>query len=180
MSNEDLNIEKLIELRHKIENKIQSLKQELEELNTFLQIIDRMIESQSYKPAIELAEKQPQMIEERPVKREVLFMWRGKPLAWVEIYLDKVIVDISTEANIPIDHKLVAYIKRELDKIFEEDLEKEAKGEIEPGKRFIYTMDEKDGLLTQIEFIDHGNEARRRDLLGKIRWVLRTYARENL
>lgn len=180
MSKEGDELEKLVELRRRVEEKIESLRSELEELNLMIKLIDKLIENSSYKPAIELAEKPVEKIEERPVKREVLFTWRGKSLAWVEIYLDRVIVDISPETNLPLDHKLVAYIKRELDKLFEEDLEKESKGEIEAGKRFIYTMDEKDGLLTQIEFIDHGNEARRRDLLGKIRWVLRTYARENL
>lgn len=177
MSNEEINLDKIVELRSKIEEKISRLRQELEELNTLMQVLDRIIEEASYKPAIELTKEER---EERPVKRDVLFTWRGKALAWVDIYLDRVVVDISPEANIPIDHKLVAYIKRELDRLFEEDLARESRGEIEPGKRFIYTMDEKDGLLTQIEFIDHGDEARRRDLLGKIRWVLRTYARENL
>lgn len=180
MSQEDIELERLVELRRKVEKRIESLRSELEELDLMIKIIDKWIENRSYKPAIELTEKPVEKVEERPVKREVLFTWRGKALAWVNIYLDRVVVDISTETNLPVDHKLVAYIKRELDRLFEEDLEKESKGEIEPGKRFIYTMDEKDGLLTQIEFIDHGNEARRRDLLGKIRWVLRTYARENL
>ncbi len=180
MSSDEVNIEKIVELREKIEERIKNLKEELDELELTLKIIDKLIENISYKPAIEIKEKPEERTVERPIRREPLFNWRGKTLAWVEIYLDRVVVDISLEANIPIDHKLVAYIKRELDKLFEEDLEREAKGELEPSKRFIYTMDEKNGVLSQIEFMDHGNETRRRDLLGKIRWMLRTYARENL
>jgi hypothetical protein len=146
-----------------------------------IKALDKVIEATSFKPAVKFIEKQPEVIEEEKlIRKEVFFSWKRKDYAWISIYQNKVIIDISPELGITIESKLVNYIRRELDKYFQEDLQLEMDGKIDADKRFIYTIDEQDGKLTQIEFYDYGNETRRRDLLGKIRWALRTYAKENL
>ncbi len=174
---EEFNLEKIIELREKLFRRIEELEREIMDFKNVIRVLDRIIEGESFKPAIEVMEEK---IEERPIRRERFFTWNGKEYAWINMYENKVVIDISPEMKLPIEHKLVNYLKRELDKYFEEDLKLEEEGKIDPKKRFIYTIDEEDGNLTQVEFIDYGDEQRRRDLLGKIRWVLRTYAKENL
>ena len=175
----EYDIEKLIELRGKLERRLEELEGEIDDIKNMISLIDKIIEGISFKPAIEVMEKE-KAIEERPIRRERFFIWEGKEYAWINIYENRVIIDVSQDLKLPIEHKLVNYLKRELDKYFEEDLKRGEEGKIDPKKRFIYTLDEEGGNLTQIEFIDYGDEQRRRDLLGKIRWVLRTYAKENL
>lgn len=170
------NIEEIVRLRERIKKKIDVLKDEMDELERMIKILDDIIEKHSFKPAVEMIEKK----EEKILRREKFFSWKSIDYAWLEIYENKVIINISKEFNLPIEHKLVNYIKKELDRCFEEDLKLSEEGKIDPKKRFIYTLDEKDGILTQIEFVDYGVEERRRDLLGKIRWVLRTFAKENI
>jgi hypothetical protein len=167
-------LEKIVKMRERLEKKLEELEGEIDEAKYLITILDKIIEGESFKPAAEI------ISEEKPKRRERFFAWSGKDYAWIELYENRVLLDISPEFNLPIEHKLVNYLKRELDKYFEEDLKLEEEGKIDPRKRFIYTLDEKGGKLTQVEFIDYGNEDRRRDLLGKIRWVLRTYAKENL
>ncbi len=175
----EFNLERLVELREKLASRIEELEKEIEDLRNMIRVLDRLIEGESFKPAIDVMEE-VEKLEERPVRRERFFVWNGKEYAWINIYEHKVVIDISPELKLPIEHKLVNYLKRELDKYFEEDLRLEQEGKIDPKKRFIYTIDEEGGFLTQVEFLDYGDEQRRRDLLGKIRWVLRTFAKENL
>lgn len=170
------NMEKIVDLRSKLDKKREELEKELEEINTIIKLLDNIIEKQSFQPATELIEEK----EEKPIRQEVFFIWEGKEYAWLVIYQDKVIVNISPDLNLSIESKLVNYIKREMDKYFNEDLKLEVEGKIDPNKRFTYTIDEEDGKLTQVEFYDYGKENRRRDLLGKIKWVLKTHSKENL
>jgi len=173
---EEIPLEDLLELRERLKEREKEVKRELEELTRMINILDKLISTYSYKPASELIEKAE--VKEPPPRREALVIWRGKPVSTVEVRRDKVIVEISKDLKLPLDHSLVHYIKRELDKCFEEDLRLESEGKLTPDKRFLYIIDEEDGYLSKIEFIDHGNEARRRGLLGKIRWMIRTYSKE--
>ena len=173
------NIEDIIKLREDIKKKIEKLREEADNLEKIVKIFDEIIEKQSFKPALEIAEEEKTSAE-KIVRREKFFSWNGIDYAWIEIYENKIIVNISKDLKLPIEHKLANYLKRELDKYFEEDLKLSEEGKIDPKKRFVYTLDEEEGNLTQVEFIDYGDEEKRRDLLGKIRWVLRTFAKENL
>ncbi len=177
MSSED--IEDIIRLREKLRERTEKLREELEILEKTVKILDEIVEKQSFKPAIEMVEKEKPPTE-RMIRREKFFSWGGADYAWIEIYENKIVVNISKDLKLPIEHKLINYLKRELDKYFEEDLRLSEEGKLDPKKRFVYTLDEEEGNLTQVEFIDYANEERRRDLLGKIRWILRTFAKENL
>jgi hypothetical protein len=122
-----------------------------------------------------------EVAEERvPLRKDVLFRWRGEIYAWVEIYDNKVVVKIDKRLKLPVEDRLVKYLRREMDKYHEEDLEKIAKGFLDSKMQFTYLMDEEEGFLTLIEFVDHGIEERRNDLLRKILWALRTHAKEKL
>ncbi len=191
----NIDLEELVKIREYLEKKKEELKIELERIEKLLSIVDNIITQESFKTATEYVEeiktpakettekaRETKLVKavEAPLRRNTLFSWRGTTYATMELYRDRVVVNISKDLKLSVDSRLVNYLKRELDRYFEEDLRRAEEGVLDSSKRFIYTIDESEGFLTQIEFYDYGNEERRRDLLSKIRWVLRTHARETL
>jgi len=184
MVSEDIN--KLIELRNKLEREIEELRERINQLEEYIKAIDSVISAKSFVSAEELIEKETVREKEEvretkpPLRKDVLFRWQGRPYAWVEIYDDKVVIRIDKELRLPVEDRLVKYLRREMDKYHEEDLEKIAKGFMDRKMQFMYLIDEEEGYLTYVEFIDHGIEERRNDLLRKILWALKTHAKEKL
>jgi len=178
-------VDELIRLRDELKQEIEKLKERIQKLEGYIEAIDKVISTKSFVSAKELAVKEEtekeEVIEEKtPLRKDVLFRWRGEAYAWIEIYDDRVVIKIDKKLRLPVEDRLVKYLRREMDKYHEEDLEKVLKGFIDNKMQFSYLMDEDEGFLTLIEFVDHGIEERRNDLLRKILWALRTHAKEKL
>ncbi len=183
-SSED--IEKLKKLKEKLEEELEEVRRREEELREYIKVLDEIISATRFIPAEELieeakpSEEAGEVVEKPPLRREAFFRWKGRVYAWIEIYEDRVRIEVNKEFKLPIEDRLVRYLRREMDKYFEEDLIKIENKLLDPSMQFMYLFDEDEGFLTLIEIKDFGIEERRKDLLKKILWVFRTHAKEAL
>lgn len=172
--------DELVKIKEGIRRRIERYRSRISELELILKLLDKLTSVQEAKPAAPALEREVTERVEKPLRKEALLSHEGKEYAWVSLYENKVVVNISKELNLPIDSRLVSYLKKELDRYVKEDMILADQGKIDPGKKFFYTLDEDRGVIVGVEFVDYGNEERRRDLVGKIRWILRTHLRETI
>ncbi len=189
-----MEIDKLVELRDKLVEKKRELEEEIRVLDEVIKILEELIKERSYVRAIDLHKqkeehvekpsKPPTEVEVRekaryPLRTITLVRYRDENICYADVYEDRVVINISPRIEMPTSDRLVKYIIREMEKYLEEDLKAQIEGRIPPAERFYFSIDEnQEGHLTRIEFIDHGREDRRRDLLGKIRWAINRFISE--
>ncbi|GEM_PF-1345222 len=190
-------VKELERVREYLLKKKEELLKQLEELDYYIKILENFITERSFTTADKIVEetvkvskeegveeieekverKQPLSTPQKPIRKEVFFIYRGRPVAWVEIYPHKSIVIIDKEFGLPSEDPLITrFLEPRLRDEMVKDIKEIDEGKRPPEKRFTYIIKEDDGVITSIEMLDFGEEARRRDNLGKIRWVLRKYA----
>jgi len=194
-------LKELEALRQELEKKREELQKEIEKIDSYIKAIENLITEKSFVTADRIVEKEPQQpikmeveptpqdipreamerpqpkpVEEKPIRKDVLFIFRGRPIAWVELYRNKSIVLIDKDFGLPINDTLITKF---LEPRFRDDMAKDMQeieeGKRPPDKRFTYVIHDEDGIVTKIEMLDFGEEMRRRDNLSKIRWVLKKY-----
>lgn len=173
-------LDKLARLLDELVKRRDKLREELRLLDDMISVLEGILRERSYVPASQLAAREAERPRPEALARTaVLVRWKGEPVCQAEIYDDRVVVGISPSIGFPTSDRLAKYLIREMEKYLEEDLKAQAEGRIPPDQRFLFTIDEDErGNLTKIEFIDHGREDRRRDLLGKIRWAVNRFVSE--
>lgn len=184
-------IKDLEELRQELERRREELQKEIEKIDGYIKAIENLITEKSFTtadmvkevrrhtveetPEVKESIKQ-KIFEEKPIRRDIIFIHKGKPIAWVELYRSKSIVYIDRDLGLPIDDSLIT---RFLEPRFRDEMTKDIQ-EIEEGKRdsdkrFTYVIHDENGIITKIEMLDFGEDKRRRDNISKIRWVLKKY-----
>jgi len=178
---EDLN--KIVKLRDELIDKREKLKREIEIIDEVISILEKIIREKSYVPASELAKREVKEevkpVSVTPMRTVTLVRHEDRVVCSADIFEDRVSVNISPSIELSTGDRLVKYLIREMEKYLEEDLKAQVEGRLPPTQRFFFSIDEDEaGNLTKIEFIDHGREDRRRDLLGKIRWAINRFISE--
>lgn len=180
---EDVN--KLVKLRDELIGKREKLKEELKLLDETIEVLENIIKEKSYIPASELPKEEVKIEKEAkptpaiPMRTVNLVKYKGEIVCYADIYDDRIAVHISSRIEMPTSDRLIKYLIREMEKYLEEDLKAQIEEKLPPSQRFFFSIDEDDkGNITRIEFIDHGREDRRRDLLGKIRWAVNRFLAE--
>ena len=185
-------VERLAELKRKLEEEKEKLQQKIEEINLILQLIDsflrersfvtaeKLLETESLEEKAEVVEK-PEHPEKAPIlKREIeLFRYQGKVILKAEITPDYARIYIDPEAKIPIESGPIRYLIRLFDKYVDEDLRLIKAGSLDSDKKFTYIIDEEGGYLTRIELLNYASGDRLRNILGKIRWAVKTLLKES-
>lgn len=190
-------VERLANLKKKLEEERSRLLERVDELNLVIRIIDTILEEKSYVPADKLLAGETGADEERrvtpevqalpaestakkvPMRRKVeVLRWGGRTIAEAEIGPDVAVITVSPEAKVPVDSGPVRYIIRLFDKYVDEDLAKIREGALNSERKFTYIVDEEGGYLSKIEIINYNTESRLRDILGKIRWAVKTLIKE--
>lgn len=176
-------LDKIVKLRDELIDKREKLKREIETIDEIINILEDIIREKSYVPASELAKQEVKEevrpIPTTPMRTVNLVRYGDRVVCSADIYEDRVSVNISPSIELLTGDRLVKYLIREMEKYLEEDLKAQTEGRLPPTQRFFFSIDEDDsGNLVKIEFIDHGREDRRRDLLGKIRWAINRFISE--
>lgn len=182
-----MEIDEIIKLRDHLIRKREELESELDSLRSLINLLEEVLKSKSFVPATELIEEkkvEKEAVEAKPtpsapIRSIVLVKHQNRNVCYAEIYEDRVVIYVSPEIEMPTNDRLVKYIIKSLEQYLEEDLRAQAEGRISPSMRFYFSMDDDErGNLTRIEFTDHGIEDRRRELINKIRWAVRTFVSE--
>ncbi len=192
-------LKELEALRRELEKKKEELQKEIEKIDSYIKAIENLITEKSFVTADKIVETppptkreaepsppdisrepvekvKPAPIEEKPMRKDVLFIFRGRPIAWVELYRNKSIVLIDRDFGLPINDTLITkFLEPRFRDEMAKDMREIEEGKRPPDKRFTYVIHDEDGIVTKIEMLDFGEEMRRRDNLSKIRWVLKKY-----
>ena len=189
-------VKELERVREYLLRKKEELLKQLEELDYYIKILENFITEKSFTTADKIVEEppvrreeeaeteekvekveRPKIVPQKPIRKDVLFIHRGRPVAWVEIYPHKSVVVIDKEFGLPAEDTLITrFLEPRLRDEMVKDIKEIDAGKRPPEKRFTYVIKDEDGIVTAIEMLDFGEEMRRRDNLGKIRWVLKKYA----
>lgn len=181
----------LEDLRRELEKKREELQKEIEKIDGYIKAIKSLITEKSFITADMIKEVRKQHIEEeaeakevikpkpaeeKPIRRDIIFIHRGRPIAWVELYRSKSIVHIDKDIGLPIDDSLITkFLEPRFRDEMTKDIQEIEEGKRDPDKRFTYVIHDDNGIVTKIEMLDFGEDIRRRDNISKIRWVLKKY-----
>jgi len=193
-------IDDVEELRKYLEKRREELEEELRKVNRFLKALEDLITEKSFSPADKIyalstekttvqparkeeveekAEPAPQP--EKPLRTEILWVSRGRPVAWVDHYPHAVVVRIDKSFGFRVDDTLVTrFLEPRLTEEMSRDMREIEEGKRPKDKRFSFHILDEDGIVTRIEVVDHGEVARRRDTIGKIRWALKKYEEKKM
>ena len=175
-------VERLANLKKKLEEERKKLLNRVDEITLMLQLIDASLTQQSFVSAEELAKKEMPKKEEKPIitpKRSIgLLSFKGKMVLKAEVSPETADISIAPEARVPVESGPIRYLIKLFDRYVREDLEMIRKGSLNSDKKFTYIIDEKDGNLTRITLLNYNSNERLRDIFGKVKWAVRTLLKE--
>ncbi len=183
----------LEELRKYLERKVNELEDELSRLRRYLDTLENLISEKTFSTAKEISrqggETREKVVKEqstpiqtkKPYRKEVIYTYRGRPIAWAEHYEKGIVILIDKEFGLNRDHSLITrFLENRLRGEMLKDMEEIEKGLRKPEDRFTFNIIDEDGVITRIEIRDNGEMHRRRDSIGKVRWVLKKYEEEKI
>ncbi|MEM2856705.1 MAG: hypothetical protein QW416_06360 [Candidatus Nitrosocaldaceae archaeon] len=164
MSYSDYEIKRIAELREWLDSTIKEKESEIENLRFILTLVDNILKSTSFKPAVVLSEE-PEIRQLRS-KDDTL-------LANAYIDKDKVSIvpvsDIRLSQNIPPFQSF--FINRILDSMKNKDLEKINEGKLEKGSLIDYKVEEENGIIKSIVIKNYREKNRLNEILNACEWV---------
>ncbi len=186
------------ELRLYLVKRIEELEEELARLKKYLNALENMISEKTFVPANQMAreaaEPEPKPRQEaverrvehvirreepKPIRKDVLYIYRGRPIAWVEHYEKGFAVSIDKEFGLRKSHSLIKrFLEPRLREEMAKDMQEIERGERRPEDRFTFHIVSEGDVITRIEVRDNGEIHRRKDTIGKIRWVLKKFDEE--
>lgn len=166
-------IERLMELRTYLDNRIQNLEDEVEKLKSLFTIVDEVIVSKSFKkaeaiPIVAKPPERPKIKEEIPLKTST-----GKLLATVLIGEDMVKMipaeEIPYTTTIPPFQQFL--VTRILKSMSEKDTDASQKGDIPPNQIFSYEIVTDNNIIKEIVIRNYRTQRRLRELISASRWT---------
>ncbi len=169
MSSEEL--EKLAELRSKIEERLEELKEEENFYNDLLNVIDSILKKESFVKAVQMPieGKKEEETEVRDLKRPK----DGQLLGQVFITKDKAVIKPNPELNLKADVAPFKsfLINKILEQMKQKDKEDVSGGLIEEEKTFDYSLEIKDGVIQQIVIRNYRTQTRLNEIIHAAIWT---------
>ncbi|MDP8023752.1 MAG: hypothetical protein ACP5LF_05705 [Nitrososphaeria archaeon] len=169
MSSEEL--EKLAELRSKIEEKLEELKEEENFYNDLLNVIDSILKKESFVKAVQMPieGKKEEETEVRDLKRPK----DGQLLGQIFITKDSAVIKPNPELNLKAETPPFRsfFVNKILEQMKQKDREEESSGTIEEGKTFDYSLEIKDGVIQQIVIKNYRTQTRLNEIIHAAIWT---------
>jgi len=169
VSSEEL--EKLAELRSKIEERLEELKEEENFYNDLLNVIDSILKKESFVKAVQMPieGKKEEETEVRDLKRPK----DGQLLGQVFITKDKAVIKPNPELNLKADVAPFKsfLINKILEQMKQKDKEDVSGGLIEEEKTFDYSLEIKDGVIQQIVIRNYRTQTRLNEIIHAAIWT---------
>jgi len=165
--NEEENLKKLVALKSYLEKRVHGMEEEINELRTFLEVVDDVVSAKSFRRAeVAPALKYKQTV---PLKSKA-----GVKLAnmYVSDNATRIVIaeDLSFDVNTP---PLQSYlVNRVLTSMKSQDVEAVKRGEMDPDKTFSYDIICDGDVVKEILIKNYGNDERLREVKSKARWTL--------
>lgn len=163
------------------EKKIRDLEYELQLLKRSLEIIDKLLLQESFKPAAELMPETEELEEVGIGKEETrtLKSKDGKTLAKVIISDNKVIITPIEELEINPRSDVLTnfFVNKVLMSLHRDDLEAIKEGKLAEGDEIDYEILTKGRLLEKIIVKNYRTDSRLRRILNALRWTLEEMAK---
>lgn len=154
-----MEIQKLLEVRKAIEEKIAQLQKELALYTALMEMLDKAIGEKSF-----TTPQKPEAMEE--VKGKT-----GEIYATVSIYGDYLYVKFRQPIKVEGLFKRF-FLDKFLQKYREEDAREARQGAIREGEVLRYELEESEGEATAVKIYNYRTEERKREILRVLRWTL--------
>jgi hypothetical protein len=170
MSRPDEELKRAADLKLWIESRISELQEEQEKLKEALAVVDSVLRSSTFKPAIDLVDQSSMEIPER---REIKKDKGGGIIATALVTRHRVVVEptegITLKANTPpLKSFLVGKI---LEGMKNKDQELVSKGKLPKEQVITYSIDEKNGNVERITVENYREKGRLAETLSTISWT---------
>jgi len=160
-------VQKLLEVRKVIEEKIAKLQEELKFYTSLLEVIDKAIGEKSFSTAAQAARQET----ERPEAVEEVKGRSGEVYATVEVYRDKLRIKFKEPVKVDGLFKRF-YLDKFLQKYREEDAREVRQGALRQEEALRYELEEQEGEATAMTIYNYRTEERKREILRVLRWTL--------
>ncbi len=169
MSSEEL--EKLAELRSKIEEKIEELKEEEAFYTDLLNVVDSILKKESFVKAVQMPTEGKK--EEEAEVRELKRPKDGLLLGQVIITKDSAIIKPNPELNLRADLPPFRsfFINKILEQMKEKDRSRQSEGAITPEEVLDYTVEIKNNIIQQIVIKNYRDQGRLNEIIHAAIWT---------
>jgi len=181
MSNEQ-ETKKLLSFRESMENRIQELEAEINDLNTAIEELDKLIVNTGFRTfstadtftAPETPKIEPTPTGEPEEEDQVSITSKDGTVLGIMKVEGHTILFTPTETfdftlDIPPFQSFL--IERVLENMRNTDQERSTNGELDPGEILEYAVEEQDGKITLLTIQNYGGERRLREINSSLRWT---------
>lgn len=178
LGDRDEETQKLAELKQYLSGKKAELEDELEKLNSIMNVIDDLLASKSFKTGIEVMKKTEEKPEAEAVAQSLELVYKGTKVGDMEVYQTYARVVPLPELKLStVTSPFEAFLVRKvLEPMRERDVERAAKNELRPDQMFSYDILEEGGLLKSIIVRNFRDKIRLRELANAVSWTFFTMA----
>lgn len=179
---DDLEVKRLAEMKSYLEKKIADFEREIEQLRSFLGVVDSFLAEKSFRhvkisPDIQVA-VMPEKAE--VAKKLVSEVWpiatpEGTHLADLQITESELILvpDPSIKYDVASPPLRAFLIARVLDPMHTKDQEAARTGQLGPDNVLVYEVEEDGGTLKALRVRNYGDQRRLVELRNAMRWTIR-------
>ena len=159
---EAVDVQKMLEIRKIVEEKVAQLQRELQFYTALLELLDKTIGERSFSTAAEVAK--PEAVAD--VKGR-----GGEVYATAEVYGNYLYIKFKQPVKVDGLFKRF-FLDKFLQKYREEDSREARQGAIKPEEVLRYELEESEGEATAIKIFNYRTEERKREILRVLRWTL--------
>jgi hypothetical protein len=169
VSSEDL--EKLANLRSRVEEKLEELKEEETFYMDILNVIDSILKKESFVKAVQMPieGKKEQEAEVREIKRPKDGQLLGQVLITKDTAIIKPNPELNLRAEVPPFRSF--FINKILEQMKQKDKAEESSGSLEQGRSLDYTIEIKDGIIQQIIIKNYRTQTRLNEIVHAVIWT---------
>lgn len=157
-----MDVQRLLEARKMVEERIAQLQRELNLYMALLEALDKAIGERSFTTAAEVSK--PESVEEVRGKT-------GEVYATVEIYPDHLHIKFKEPVKVEGLFKRF-FLDKFLARYKEEDLREARQGAIKEGEVLRYELEESGGEAAAMKIYHYRTDERKREILRVLRWTL--------